>query len=89
MKNRTLRSLLLAGAMTTVMLVGALSAVMVSARTLPETDPGWSVTYTAAGAMSSNFSTANLDQVIPQMQPGDEAVFKITVKNENSRTTDW
>lgn len=89
MKNRTLRSLLLAGAMTTVMLVGALSAVMVSARTLPETDPGWSVTYTSAGSMSSNFSTANLDQVIPQMQPGDEAVFKISVKNENSRTTDW
>ena len=89
MKNRTLRSLLLAGAMTTVMLVGALSAVMVSARILPETDPGWSVTYTSAGAMNSNFSTANLDQVIPQMQPGDEAVFKISVKNENSRSTDW
>ena len=89
MKNRTLRSLLLAGAMTTVMLVGALSAVMVSARTLPETDPGWSVTYTSTGSMNSNFSTANLDQVVPQMQPGDEAVFKISVKNENSRTTDW
>ena len=89
MRKRTLRSLLLAGALTAGMLVTGLSAVLVSGRTLPETDPGWYVTFTSQGKMNSNFSTSKLDEVIPMMQPGDEAVFKITVKNENNRTTDW
>ncbi len=89
MRKRTLRSLLLAGALTAGMLITGLSAVLVSARTLPETDPGWHVTFTSQGKMNSNFGTSKLDEVIPLMQPGDTAVFKITVKNENNRTTDW
>lgn len=65
------------------------TATMSFANTLPDTDPGWNVTYTSGGELKSNFTTGNIDQTIGSMQPGDEAHFSITVTNENSATTDW
>ena len=62
---------------------------MVSAVVLPETDPGWSVSFTSGSELQSNFTTGNLDETISGMQPGDEAHFSISVANDNSEATDW
>lgn len=61
-------------------------AVPAIANTLPETDPGWYVTFNAQGKMETNFTA--LDS-IPGMQPGDTAIFKITVNNKYASDTNW
>ena len=59
------------------------------ADTLPETDPGWKVTFNADGDVESNFKSSNLDETVSGMQPGDDAVFRITISNDNEKTTSW
>ena len=56
---------------------------------LPAEDPGWTVTLNKAGKMESNFSSGQINQTVSGMQPGDEAVIKITVNNEYNDTVDW
>lgn len=52
-------------------------------------DAGWEVTFTQDKKMSSNFRTADLDDVIYGLQPGDQAILVLALKNENEATTDW
>lgn len=60
----------------------------VQAETLYGND-GWSVVFTQKKEMESNFETKNLDDVIYNMQPGDNAVITIKLENKNDATTDW
>ena len=39
--------------------------------------------------MESNFKTSDLDEVIYGMQPGDNVVIELALRNENSSVTDW
>lgn len=49
----------------------------------------WSVEFTKDKEMVSNFKTADLDEVIFGMQPGDNAKLTMQLSNENDATTDW
>lgn len=66
-----------------------LSAVpmSVSAETLSGGDD-WSVSFSGSG-MESNFTSADLDEVIYDMQPGDTATFQVALINEHSKEADW
>ena len=66
-----------------------LSAVpmSVSAETLSGGDD-WSVSFSGSG-MESNFTSADLDEVIYDMQPGDTATFQVALTNEHSKEADW
>ena len=50
---------------------------------------GWQVVFTQNEKMDSNFKTADMDDAIAGMQPGDDITFTVTVKNQHSDTTDW
>lgn len=52
-------------------------------------DPGWQVNFTPRNEMESNFTTANLTELISGMQPGDDAIINLALRNTNSATTDW
>ena len=49
----------------------------------------WSVTFTDAKKMVSNFKTRDIDDVITGMQPGDTAQIELALTNQYSETTDW
>lgn len=49
----------------------------------------WKVSFTEAKEMETNFKNTDLTEVIYGMQPGDTAVLKMNLENENSITTDW
>lgn len=49
----------------------------------------WSVSFTSDRRMDSNFKTSDMDDIIRSMQPGDNAVITLNLKNSNSETTDW
>lgn len=49
----------------------------------------WQVTFTANSKMESNFSTADLDEAVYSMQPGDKAVITLGLQNSNKTATDW
>lgn len=51
--------------------------------------PDWGVAFTPDSKMESNFKTADIDEAIYGMQPGDTAVIKLSLENKNSTTTDW
>lgn len=52
-------------------------------------DPAWGVTFTADSRMQSSFQTADINDVILDMQPGDTAVITLALENKNSASTDW
>lgn len=52
-------------------------------------DDSWNVSFTAANEMVSSFSTANINDVIGGMQPGDNVIITLDLKNENPTATDW
>ena len=39
--------------------------------------------------MESNFRTADMDDAVSGLQPGDTITFELDLKNENSTATDW
>lgn len=49
----------------------------------------WLVDFSANKEMVSNFSTANFDDVLDDMQPGDSAYFQVEIKNSYETATDW
>ena len=87
MKKTDLKHILPAGILGFSLIMT--SAAPAFAEVYPEEDPGMYCTFTADGEMDSNFYNDVLDQTISQLQPGDEAVFKITVSNANKQTTAW
>lgn len=52
-------------------------------------DPNWGVTFTADKEMESNFKSSNLDEAIYGLQPGDNAVITVALKNEYDTNTSW
>ena len=49
---------------------------------------GWHVAFNGQ-KMESNFKTADLDEAVSGLQPGDNIVFTLSVQNDYSVTTDW
>lgn len=49
----------------------------------------WNVSFTEAKEMVTNFKSSDLSETIYGMQPGDTAVLKMNLENQNSVTTDW
>jgi hypothetical protein len=49
----------------------------------------WKVVFTADEKMDSNFTTASLTEALKGQQPGDTAVFTVSLENENESSTDW
>lgn len=66
----------------------ALAAVPAFAETL-QSETDWTVTFTGSDAMESNFRTADIDQLMGGMQPGDTAVAEVILRNDNPEATDW
>lgn len=52
-------------------------------------EDGWTVSFTAENAMESNFRTADMDDAVSGLQPGDSITFELDLKNENGTATDW
>jgi hypothetical protein len=49
----------------------------------------WKVVFTADEKMDSNFTTSSLTEALKGQQPGDTAVFTVSLENENDSSTDW
>lgn len=77
------------------MWMGMLSGLMALGLVLPvhaETfygDESWNVTFSSANEMVSSFSTADINDVVGGMQPGDNVIITLKLKNENPTATDW
>ena len=52
-------------------------------------DENWKVAFTSEDKMESSFSTADINDVIGGMQPGDNVIITLNLKNENRTITDW
>ena len=52
-------------------------------------DENWKVAFTSEDKMESSFSTADINDVIGGMKPGDNVIITLNLKNENRTTTDW
>ena len=75
--------------------MGMLSGLMALGMVLPvhaETfygDESWNVTFSPENEMVSSFSTADINDVVSGMQPGDNVIITLKLKNENPTATDW
>ncbi len=49
----------------------------------------WSVTFSKDKKMVSNFKTSDLNDAIYGIQPGDNVIITLQLKNENDTATDW
>lgn len=54
-----------------------------------EGNSDWRVTFTAQKKMQSNFKTADINDEVKRLQPGDRIILTMNLKNEDSNTTDW
>lgn len=53
-----------------------------------EGDPGWSVSFTGKG-LESNFKTADINDAIYNLQPGDSIDISLTLRNTAVESVDW
>ena len=49
----------------------------------------WLVTFTQDEKMVSNFKSSDMDDALNSLQPGDNAIFTVQLKQEHSTTCDW
>lgn len=49
----------------------------------------WKVTFTGEKKMESNFRTADLNDAVGGLQPGDNIIFTMNLSNANDTATDW
>lgn len=49
----------------------------------------WDVAFTPEKEMVSTFTTADINDVVSGMQPGDNVIITLRLKNANPTTTDW
>lgn len=49
----------------------------------------WNVSFSSEKKMVSSFKTSEMDDILRNLQPGDDATFEIDIKNENEETTRW
>lgn len=82
MKNKKMGMWLLSG----LMFLGL--ALPVQAETFYG-DDNWNVTFNSNNEMVSSFSTANINDVVGGMQPGDNVIITLRLKSENATATDW
>lgn len=62
----------------------------VHAENYPEEDTDWQVWFNAAGnKLESNYTTADIQESIQGMQPGDTADFEINIQNRYKTPVDW
>lgn len=52
-------------------------------------DDNWHVAFTSEEKMESTFKTADLDEVVSGLQPGDNIIIELKLENEHKETTDW
>lgn len=52
-------------------------------------DSGWQVSFTADSKMETNFKNKDLTEAIMGLQPGDNIIFTVNLKNSNKSATDW
>lgn len=71
-----------------VLILAAALTISASAETVHGGE-NWQVTFTQNNEMESNFKSADLDDVIYGMQPGDNAVITLSLTNGNAASTDW
>ena len=88
MKNKMWKSLLLTG-----ILAGSMAASVLSPQEAygmeGDVEYPWTVTYTAGEDMKSTFSSSEAAEVLSDMQPGDTALFRVELKNQNGKATKW
>ena len=53
------------------------------------TIPGGTVTYTSSKTMTNTFNDKEANDALSKLRPGDDATAVVTIKNENSVTTEW
>ncbi len=74
-----------------LLLAGSLLASM-TMNVCAETSYGgsdWRVTFTEDKKMESSFKTSDINDTIYGIQPGDNAIVELSLKNENGTATDW
>ncbi|MDO5784693.1 MAG: hypothetical protein Q4P20_06490 [Eubacteriales bacterium] len=49
----------------------------------------WTVNFNQNKVVECNFKTADINDAVVGMQPGDNVIFRVALKNSNSETTDW
>ncbi len=49
----------------------------------------WNVTFTPEAAMVSSFKTQDMDDVINGLQPGDNAIITLVLRNDHDTETNW
>ncbi len=78
-----------------VKLAGALLCGLILFQGLPahaETyygDETWNVTFNGENQMVSSFKTSDINDVVGGMQPGDNVIITLSLKNDNRTSTDW
>ena len=50
---------------------------------------GWKVTFSGESKMESNFTSKDTARLVSAMQPGDNVVITMELKNEHGDSTDW
>ena len=74
------------------LLLMALLMLALTATTFADTIPtasDWQVTFNKQEKMESNFNSGMIADALSNVQPGDDATFIITVKNDSGETVDW
>ena len=52
-------------------------------------DETWNVTFNSDNEMASSFKTSDINDVVSGMQPGDNVIITLSLKNDNQTATDW
>ncbi len=52
-------------------------------------DENWNVAFTPEKEMASTFTTADINDVVSGMQPGDNVIITLKLQNTNPTATDW
>ncbi len=66
----------------------AMTAVTANAET-SHGNSDWSVVFSKDKKMVSNFKTSDINDAIYGIQPGDNVIITLALKNENDEATDW
>lgn len=80
--NRILPPVMIAAMLVSVMSISAFAELVPAAN-------NWSVSFTTDKKMVSTFKTAEMDDQIYGLQPGDYTDITLNLKNDNETTTDW
>ena len=54
-----------------------------------EGQPDWTVKFTTADKLESNFKSSDIVDFLKELQPGDDATFTIRLVNDSKKTINW